>query len=50
MKFFVVELSFIYIYKIGEKFSAKLTTDVALGTSGRRVGTQTGAGVTATLV
>ena len=34
----------------GEKFSTKPTTDVKLGTSGRWVGTQTGAGVTATLV
>ena len=32
----------------GEKFSAYPTTDVKLGTSG--VGTQTGAGLTATIV
>ena len=33
----------------GEKFSAWPTTDMKLGTSGHRVGTWTGAGVTATL-
>ena len=33
----------------GEKFSTWPTTDVKLRTSGHRVGTQTGAGVTATL-
>ena len=33
----------------GEKFLAQPTTDLKLGTSGRRVGTWTGAGVTATL-
>ena len=34
----------------GEKFSAYPTTDVELGTSGHRAGTQTAAGVTTTLV
>ena len=33
----------------GEKFSVQPTTDFKLGTSGRRVGTRTGAGVIATL-
>ena len=34
----------------GEKFLTQFTTDVKLWTRGRWVGTQTGAGVTATLV
>ena len=34
----------------GEKFLVKQKTNVTLGTSGRRVGTRTGAGVTSTLV
>ena len=34
----------------GKKFSPYLTTNVKLGTSGRWVGTQAGAGVTTTLV
>jgi hypothetical protein len=36
-------------YKQGEKFSAYPTTEVTLGTNGRRLGMRTEAGVNATL-